>query len=71
MEINGYIMANPVTYNYETDSNVQTIISEKNTVMSYDATTNTFFETIPNISALNIKVVDKIDSKTLENLMEE
>lgn len=66
--INGAIMANPVSYNIQSDLDAQVILSESNTVMSYDGTTNRFYETIPNKSSLIVKTVDRIDAETLENL---
>ena len=66
--INGAIMANPVSYNIQSDLDAQVILSESNTVMSYDGTTNGFYETIPNKSSLIVKTVDRIDAETLENL---
>ena len=44
------------------------IRDRSNTVMSYDGTTNRFYETIPNKSSLIVKTVDRIDAETLENL---
>ncbi len=66
--INGKIMANPVSYNIQSDLNVQVIISEDNTVTSYDSTTNKFYETIPSQSALIVITVDKINAETLDKL---
>ncbi len=66
--INGSVMANPVSYNMQSGLGVQVIISESETVTSYDSTTNKFYETIPDKSALIVKVVEEINAKTLENL---
>jgi hypothetical protein len=66
--INGAIMANPVSYNVRSGLDAQVILSESNTVMSYDGTTNRFYETIPNESSLIVKTVDRIDAQTLESL---
>lgn len=66
--INGSIMANPVSFNFQSDLPVQVIISEKDTIMSYDSTTNMFFETIPDKSALIVLQIDKIDAKMLDSL---
>ena len=67
-EINGNLMTNPVTYNLNRGSGVQVIISESKIVTSYDGTTNSFYETIPNDSALIVKVVKRIDADTLNEL---
>lgn len=67
-EINGVIMANPVSYNMQSDLGVQVIISESDTVISYDGATNQFYTTIPNESALIVKTVGRIDAESLEKL---
>ena len=66
--INSTIMANPVSYNLQSNLGVQVIISETDTVTSYDSTTNQFYETIPHNSELIVKTVKKIDADTLEAL---
>lgn len=66
--INGVTMANPVSYNLQSGLNVQVIVSESDTIMSYDSTTNKFFETIPDASALIVVTVERIDAETLETL---
>ena len=66
--INGVVMANPVTYNLQSQRSAQLIISESDSVTSYDSTTNKFYETIPNESELIVKKVSKIDAETLESL---
>lgn len=66
--INGMIMANPVSYNMQSNLDAQVIVSEKQTVISYDSTTNKFFETIPDKSALVVVSVDRIDATSLDNL---
>jgi len=66
--INGSVMANPVSYNMQSGLGVQVIISESETVTSYDCTTNKFYETIPDKSELFVKVVEEINAETLESL---
>ena len=66
--INGRIMANPVSYNLQSNLGVQVIISETDTVTSYDSTTNQFYETLPHDSELIVKTVKTIDADTLETL---
>jgi len=68
IEINGVIMANPLSYNEQSELDVLVIISESSTVTSYDSTTNKFYETIPDKSALIVKTVSRIDAETLDNL---
>lgn len=62
-DINGCIMAYPNSYYFESGKSV--ILSEKDTIMSYDSATNMFFETKPNDVAI-IKV-DRINVETLNS----
>ena len=66
--INGTVTANPVIYNMQSELNAQVVIAETDTVVSYDSTTNQFYETIPNESELILKKVSAINAKTLESL---
>lgn len=68
MEVNGTIVANPVFYNEQSELPVQLIISETDSIVSYDSAKNKFYETIPNQLTLIVKKVDKINAKTLEKL---
>lgn len=65
------IMASPISRNAESESKVQLVYSETKEIMCYDGPTNTFFKTIPKKTALNVKIVEKIDSQTLDNLSKE
>lgn len=67
-QINGSIMAFPVSYNMESGSEVQVVISESEKIMSYDGNTNKFYETIPYETSLIVKVVERIDAATIESL---
>lgn len=69
--INGAVMANPVSYNLQSSLGVQVVLSQTPAVMSYDGTTNTFFETIPDPTELIVKVVARIDAATLDSLTAE
>lgn len=66
--IGGDIVANPVSYNMQSGSETQLIVSESEIIMSYDSGTNTYYKTVPNDSALIVRVVDKIDADTLDTL---
>lgn len=66
--INGQITANPVSYNFQSESDAPVLISDSETIVSYDNATNKFYETIPSESALKLIVVDQIDAATLDNL---
>ena len=67
-EINGDVVANPLSYNEQKESGVQLMISESNTITSYDSTKNKFYVNVPNADVLAVKKVDKINAETLENL---
>lgn len=66
--INGSITANPVSYNLNANLDIPVIISERSSVMSYDSTTDKFYETIPNNTQMTLKEVERIDAATLESL---
>lgn len=68
MVINGDVMAIPVSYNLQSTLGVQVVISESISVTSYDSSTNKFYKNVPNESVMTVKVVEKIDAETLENL---
>lgn len=66
--IDGSVIAYPASYNLESDKDVELIISEKDTLISYDNTTNNFYETKPKESAVDLKIIKQISSKSLDNL---
>lgn len=65
--INGKIFANPASYNLESDSDAQVLISETSQLTSYDDEGNQFYVTIPKSSTVSVKVVNRIDAETLDN----
>lgn len=69
--VDGFVMAIPVTYNLLSERTAQVILSESDTIMSYDSVSNRFFETLPDGSQLMVKKVDRIDAETLEKLTRE
>lgn len=72
MDINGVVMAVPVTFNMEYAKTAPVIFSETGTVMSYDNVTNCFYEIIPDPSVMIVKKIDRIDIETIEQMtMEE
>lgn len=64
--IDGTIMATPSSYNMAHSEKVAVLLSESNEIVSYDSNSNSFYRTIPKSTALDVRVVDKIDVKTLE-----
>lgn len=66
--IDDVIMVNPVSYNLEKEPEVQVVLTEKDTVMSYDYLTNSFYETVPNETELKVIKIDKISADELDKL---
>jgi hypothetical protein len=66
--VNDTVMANPLNYNIEADFTSQVLICEKNSIMSYDCESNSFYETIPYGSELTILNAGKINSDLLDQL---
>lgn len=67
-EINGHIQAYSVSYMVTNKSEREVFVTEGDTVWGYDASTNTFYETIPNSSAAIQIKVGRIDADTLNSL---
>ena len=68
MIVGKMIAANPVSYNLESDLDVQILVSETDTLTSYTEMGNQFYTTIPKESAVLLKVVDQITSQSLNTL---
>ena len=68
MEVNGTIIANPLSYNEQSTRTAPILVTESDTITSYDNVSNFFYETIPNESELIVISVDRIDAETLEKL---
>ena len=68
--VNGVMMAEPFSYNYggNNSNKVPVIVTETDSIYSYDGTTNTFFDFVPDSSKLRMVKVDKINRETLEGL---
>lgn len=66
--INGSIFANPISFNLESDLKAQLLVSESETLTSYDDATNQFYVTKPHSSEVIVHKVSKIDSETLDRL---
>jgi hypothetical protein len=64
----GQFFAFPITYNQNSGKDVYIVVSEKNSIMSYDCETNTYNEIIPKETDLIIRKVDRIDKKTLDSM---
>lgn len=68
--INGCVMANPVLYNLSSKLGAQIVLAESDSIMVYDGPTNMFYEVVPKTDII-VKVVDRIDAKTLDGLTED
>ena len=69
LSVNGKLMAYPLTYNLqENKTETAVIVSESNSVFTYDCATNTFFEIIPNGTAIRVIQAEQINKSTLDNL---
>ena len=66
--INGEVFANPVSFNLESDLGAQLLVSESETLTSYDDKSNKFYSTIPYASEAIMETVDRIDTETLDRL---
>ena len=70
-DVNGCLTAYPVTYHVNSEPQIQVVFSETEKIMSYDSTTNCFYETIPDPSVLVVKIVERIDAETLDRISTE
>ena len=67
MYINGTVMATPLTYQDDEElTNPPLILSESENLISYDNVTNSFYTTKPNEAQMQLKKVDTINAKMLE-----
>ena len=61
------IIANPVLYNMSGKEPVQVIVSEYETIYSYDSKTNMYYISIPKEDVLKVDI-SKIDANALDNM---
>ena len=62
------VIANPASYNLESDLDAQILVSETDTLTSYTEMGNKLYTTVPKDSAVILKVVDQITSQKLNEL---
>lgn len=55
-------------YNLESTRAAQLLISESQEITSYNSHTNKYYVTIPKESAVIVRIVEKIDAETLNQL---
>ena len=68
IEANSTVCAIPVFYNEQSGTGVPVIISETDTITSYDSTLNKYYINTPDSNVAIIKTVDEINAQTLQNL---
>ena len=66
--INGEVFANPVSFNAESELDVQLLFSESSKLTSYNNEVNKFYVTIPYESSVIVKEVNRIDSDELDKI---
>ena len=66
--VDGTITAYPSTYNLDHVERTPVLVSESEEIVSYDSSTNSFYRTVPKNTTMIVRVVDRIDDKTLESL---
>lgn len=71
MLIESDMLANPLFFNAGASPDAQVIVSESETVTSYDMVTNRFFKTVPKDSAMLLRVVEEINADVLNDMTEE
>lgn len=69
LEINGVVMANPLSFNQYAD--MPLVISETGNITSYDSTLNKFYVNVPHEDVMLVKKIEKINTETLEKLTAE
>lgn len=66
--VNGALVAAPVSYNLQSEREVEVLVSESEKITSYDPFGNVFYETVPKETDTKVIVVPKIDAETLNQL---
>ena len=65
--VDGKVIATPSSYNLEQTGGVPIEVSESEEIASYDLSTNSIYLTIPFDTTIDVRVVDRIDSETLDS----
>lgn len=68
---NGLFMAYPVSFNMESDLKAELVISESKELTIYSSKSDQYYVIIPFESNTLVKVIDKIDAESLNNLTNE
>ena len=68
--IKGRIIAEPVSFNAERYYSPILMLSETDTLTSYDAASGAYYETVPDSSVCRVRRMDRIDAEALDQLSE-
>ena len=68
--INGRIIAEPVSFNAQRYYDPILMLSETDTLTSYDAASGAYYETVPDRSVCRVRTLDRIDADALDQLSE-
>jgi len=66
--IEDQILAIPVSYSLQSEDSVSVMVAEKEEIVSYDCSTNSYYRTIPNKEAMTLLCFDCIDARKLDSL---
>lgn len=66
--VDGKLTATPSSYNLSHTGGVPIEVSETGKIASYDLSTNSIYLTVPFDTTIDVRVVDRIDSATLDSL---
>lgn len=67
-DVNGVVMAYPISYNLQSQAGLQLIVSESEVLTSYDSESNQFYMIVPDRNSFIIITVDRIDAGSLDEL---
>ena len=65
--VDGVLTATPSLFNLQHPDKVPVEVSETGEIASYDLSTNSIYLTVPFDTAMDVRVVDRIDAATLES----
>ncbi len=68
MIVEDTVMASPAALVLQDDNPRQILVTERDTIVSYDNKDNRFYRTVPNDDALEVHNCDRIDSAQLDSL---
>ena len=66
--INGQVTAYPISYNLQSNRDVEVLIAEAREIYSYDSKNNFFILSVPHEDALVVKVVDEINARVIDTM---